>query len=56
MKKYHKCLGVTIQAHNDACTLAKLLAEQTGMKVSISSAVKWAIEKAIRDMQVKQDK
>ena len=56
MKRYHKCVGIVPQTHTDAQSLAQLLTEQLGVKVSVSSAIKWAVEKALKDMQVKSVK
>jgi hypothetical protein len=46
-QRYHKCIGVTHDAHESAKKLAELLSQKNGIKVSIASATKYAVEQEV---------
>ena len=45
--RYHRCIGVTHDAHETAKHLASLLSQKNGIKVSIASATEYAIEQEV---------
>jgi hypothetical protein len=46
-QRYHRCIGVTNDAHETAKQLASILSQKNGIKVSIASATKYAIEQEV---------